>query len=60
MACLHHIDASKQQDPNQAAYDALIKDYKLTSDGSSIEKMGRYRCPDFEYQQKVDGALAHI
>ena len=61
MSCLHHqIDQSKSLDPNQAAYDAFTKDYGLSNDGSSIEKLNHSRCMDIEYKQKAAGALAHI
>ncbi len=59
MGCVHHVDTSKQ-DQNQASYDALIKDYKASSDGNSIEKIDPNRCVDSGLRDKVNGALVHI
>jgi len=57
MACVHHISPAAK-DPNQAAYEALKKDYKLNPATNNISK--GTRCIDPDYQQKMKGALAHL
>ena len=58
MACTHHIDNSPTKDPNQAALEALKKDYRVDPNTNTLRK--DTRCMDPNYQTKVNGALAYI